>query len=168
MFQKVVIVDVTPVGLEIRHEHGIARLQAPELSREMRNRFQWEDAKRLAHLERERSNRESWSGSPVAPVERRKSQPKRSSSRDVSIRRSGVIRWKSKVAAFESAKNRAESMAASGSRTSIPGTLETWEDRASELGREMAKANAELAEAKELLREVAPRDPLLRESSSSR
>lgn len=79
-----------------------------------------------------------------------------------------MIRWKSKVAAFESAKNRAESMAASGSRTSIPGTLETWEDRASELGREMAKANAELAEAKELLREVAPRDPLLRESSSSR
>lgn len=42
VYRTVVVTKVTPVGLEIRHESGIARLQAPDLSAELQDRFQWD------------------------------------------------------------------------------------------------------------------------------
>lgn len=60
-FQQVSITRVTEVGLEIRHECGTARIQAPDLDLKMQDRFQWRDEERRSQLEEERRNREaSW------------------------------------------------------------------------------------------------------------
>ena len=61
VFQQVSIARVTEVGLEIRHECGTARIQAPDLDLKMRDRFQWSDEERRSRLEEERRSREaSW------------------------------------------------------------------------------------------------------------
>lgn len=52
------ITRVTDVGLEIRHEGGIARIQAPDLDFKLQNRFQRIDAEMREVLEVERENRE--------------------------------------------------------------------------------------------------------------
>lgn len=58
-FQQVSITRVTEVGLEIRHECGTARIQAPDLDLKMQDRFQWRDEERRSQLEAEREDRES-------------------------------------------------------------------------------------------------------------
>ena len=58
-FQQVSITRVTEVGLEIRHECGTARIQAPDLDLKMQDRFQWRDEERWSQLEAERRVRES-------------------------------------------------------------------------------------------------------------
>lgn len=40
-YRDAVITRVTEVGLEIRHAHGTARLQAPDLDSSLQERFQW-------------------------------------------------------------------------------------------------------------------------------
>ena len=42
----VTITKVTEVGLEIRHEHGIARIQVSDLEGIWQQRFQWDDEER--------------------------------------------------------------------------------------------------------------------------
>lgn len=56
VFQQATIIRVTDVGLEIRHEHGTARIQAPDLDPKMRNRFQWSDEERRSRLKEELEN----------------------------------------------------------------------------------------------------------------
>jgi hypothetical protein len=41
-YLQAVISRVTDVGLEIRHEHGTARIQAADLDASYQERFQWE------------------------------------------------------------------------------------------------------------------------------
>ena len=57
IYQDAVITRVTDVGLEIRHKDGFARVQAPDLDRKLRDRFQWDDEKRRAKLDEEIANR---------------------------------------------------------------------------------------------------------------
>lgn len=61
VFQRVSIARVTEVGLEIRHECGTARIQAPDLDPKIQDRFQWNDTDRRSRLEEERKEHEaSW------------------------------------------------------------------------------------------------------------
>lgn len=41
-YRQVVIAKVTGTGMEVRHEHGYARLSSEELSEELQERFQWD------------------------------------------------------------------------------------------------------------------------------
>jgi hypothetical protein len=43
-YREAVITRVTEVGLEIRHQHGIARILSAELGPKWQNRFQWSEA----------------------------------------------------------------------------------------------------------------------------
>ncbi|RYD41060.1 MAG: hypothetical protein EOP85_13280, partial [Verrucomicrobiaceae bacterium] len=52
-YKSSTITKVTDVGLEIRHEHGIARIQAPDLSQSLQERFQWNDEERRVRLKEE-------------------------------------------------------------------------------------------------------------------
>jgi hypothetical protein len=53
IYRKSIINKVSEVGLEIRHEDGIARIQGPDLSMEIQDRFQWDDAERMQRLQKE-------------------------------------------------------------------------------------------------------------------
>lgn len=63
-YEEAVIAKVTAVGLEIRHAHGTARIEAPLLSSELHERFQWDDEERRAKLRAERLHRERMNAAP--------------------------------------------------------------------------------------------------------
>lgn len=170
-YRQAVISRVTDVGLEIRHEHGIARIQAPDLDQAMQDRFQWNDEERRARLNEEDAAREEVARVPEAaePPEIRPSSPARPlrnvenpDAGKLDVMRGKVMAWKTKVAQLSADRSRALASSSYGSQSSVPGSLETWQARASRLGMELAKARAELAAAKAALSLIAPDDSLLR------
>jgi hypothetical protein len=174
-YRQAVISRVTDVGLEIRHEHGIARIQAPDLDASMQDRFQWNDEERRARLAAEKADHDSIApppapeDEPVAKIKRPSPSTKKTdSSKDevdpdeLSMLRSNVIAWKSKVVQLDADRSQAISSASYGGQSSVPGSLETWQAKASRLGGELARARAKLAEAKAALMVVSPDDSLLR------
>lgn len=176
VYVDAVISRVTDVGLEIRHENGIARIQGPELDQKLQDRFQWDDDERASRLKEEHDIQNSKpdevaetdeASAPVTPS-RTNAKPivqnKGAAVDEEKLRllRRQVTGWKMKVGTLSSDRAEASSRAGSGSRTSVPGSLETWEARAARLGRELAKARTELEISKSQLADVSPRDALLR------
>jgi hypothetical protein len=167
------ITKVTDVGLEIRHQHGFARIHAPDLGAVWQDRFQWDDEKRRARLKEEALARERMSASrPVvkSPMPKRAlvskipAGPKLAVPAGVAPEKLAALRtlfsaWQAKVARLESERD--EAVSSSARQTSVPGRLETWSARATRLRGEVSKARVELEAARSRLAEVAPRDPLL-------
>lgn len=177
-FMQVTITRVTDVGLEVTHESGIARIQAPDLDQELQERFQWRDEERRLTLNDERENME---GRPAEPAEGEADGIPTGSSDQVKIRqaqgepptsvaealprlRQQVLSWQAQIRRLNMEKAEAASQASYGSQSSVPGSLETWAAKQGRLGAALAKAQGELAVCKSRLAEVAPSDPLLRRS----
>jgi hypothetical protein len=167
-YRSAEITRVTEVGLEIRHEDGIARLQAPDLSAELRQRFQWDDARRTKALQEELKHHEEVTktadpgeAAPVIPSRGRTAVGETPDQENLAKLRGDVVRWKSRVGTLKSEHATARSQASYGA-PSVPGSLETWTARASRLGADLAKARAALALARERLATVSPGDSLLR------
>jgi len=164
-YRQVVIKEITDVGMEIRHEHGIARVQAPDLDQSFQDKFQWNDEERRNKLNEEHVMSEAITANTVE--NRPESPPIRGGAANpddtkVATLRTKVIHWKSKVSLLNSEHSAAVSSASYGSKSSVPGSLETWQAKASRLASELAKARGELAAAKAALGLVSPNDPLLR------
>ena len=182
-FQQTSITRVTDVGLEIRHEHGIARIQAPDLDLKLQDRFQWSDEERRSRLAKEREDREGKpektvaaepevveSGEavtetipvpPALPVSRiLKSKPDVDPEK-LMLARLQVTGWRAKVSRLRIDRAEASSRAGYG-KASVPGSLETWVARSARLGRDLFQAQATLAAAQADLATLAPNDPLLR------
>lgn len=178
-YHQATITKVTDVGLEIRHEHGIARIQAPDLDSEWQDRFQWSDEERRARLNRESedledkppvSNLAPRSGpdfnaevasSPSAKFAPAQSPDDPAQLENIKQLRTQVIGWRSKVSRLSIERAEASSNASYGKQTSVPGSLETWDARAVRLARELARAQTELSLAKARLAALAPSDPSL-------
>ena len=172
-YHQAVISRVTDAGLEIRHEHGIARVQAPDLDLSLRERFQWDDARRARLLADEREHQVAMAKEAAAeqatpnearPTEQRipKSIPPASADAEaVTKARAEVQQWQARVIQLKSDHRSALSSSSLGG-TSVPGSLETWPARAARLGRELARARAALAVARDKLSRLAPGDPLTR------
>jgi len=183
-FQQARVTRVTDVGLEIRHEHGIARIQAPDLDPKIQDRFQWSDEERRSRLEEERQNREGKPApevadesdtdgdgeavaetvpAPRAPQVNRTQQTYPPVDPEKLQRlRLQVSGWRAKVSKLRIDRAEASSRASYGNQSSVPGSLETWVSRSSRLGRELLQAQTALAAAQSELAKVAPGDPLLR------
>ena len=180
-YQQATIARVTDVGLEIRHEHGIARIQAPDLDSKLQDRFQWSGEERRSRLEEERENHEGeaakeaagetdgiGSGEAVAepiPAPQMKRIPPTHPPEDpekLQRLRLQVSGWTAKVSQLRIDRAEASSRASYGNQSSVPGSLETWVARSARLGRELLRAQAALAAAKADLATLAPNDPLLR------
>jgi septal ring factor EnvC (AmiA/AmiB activator) len=175
-YRQAVINRVTDVGLEIRHENGIARVQAPELDQAMQDRFQWEDEARRAKLNEENAAHLAMEDTPTPPekpTRRTFDSPKpkdRTPDADaakIESLRSKVIVWKTRVSHLKSERSQAVGAASYSSQSSVPGSLETWQAKSARLGSELAKASGELAVAKAALAAAAPSDPLLRPDPGS-
>ena len=163
-YHQAVITRVTEVGLEIRHEHGMARVQAPDLGAALQDRFQWNEEERRARLMEEAAHHAAVGDSAAKPLKPEPTAMARElpDDRKLESLRAKVRAWQSKVAHIETQKNEAESSASYGAQSSVPGSLETWQARAARLETERSKARAELAVAKAELARVSPQDPLLR------
>ncbi len=163
------ISKVTEVGLEIRHEDGIARVQAPDLPSELRARFQWDDARRTKALREERRSHEEITRTapqvvekPRAPEPRARPSRRETPAEDQASRlRADVIHWQTRTRSLRKEHQSALSRASYGA-ASVPGSLETWQARASRLGKELTKSRTNLAVARNRLAVMSPSDPLLR------
>ncbi len=174
VYHQVVISRVTDVGMEIRHEHGFARLHAPDLDPSFQSRFQWCDEERRAKLAEERANRDAVGQIPTRGVGRSFRQrgvtgrQRSALSEGVNSRRRKVIALRIEVERLRLDHERALAAVATGNRATVPGRLETWPARSERLGNELSRAQAKLAEAKRELSQVAPDDQLLRRRRSLR
>ena len=180
-YQLATITRVTDVGLEIRHEHGIARIQAPDLEPKMQDRFQWSDEERRSRLKEEEENlmgkpdkdapeivggedavAEVIADPPTLPVNRIQNPNVAEDAEKLRLLRQRVSGWNGKVSKLRSERRDAASRASYGSQTSVPGSLETWTARSARLSRELLRAQAGLAAAKSELAAVSPHDALLK------
>lgn len=173
VYEKAVIKRVTDVGLEISHEHGMARVQMQDLDAGMRDRFQWNVEERRRRLKEEEKQRDALTakredgrrGKPAAGKRGRRPARTLSAEREkIEERRSGVRLWMGRVSQLRKDAAEARSAATNGSSASVPGSLETWDQRATRLEVWLRKSEVELEVAREQLREVSPRDSLLRKS----
>ncbi len=171
-YQQVSITKVTDVGLEIRHEHGFARIQAPDLAPEWQERFQWDDEERRNRLAEEARALKSMpvlvadpirkapeARKPLSAIPNPPLVPAAVDPDKISALRFQFSGWKSKVDRLTTDRN--EAVAKSSHQTSVPGQLETWKARATRFGAELTKARIELAAARARLAASAPNDPLL-------
>jgi hypothetical protein len=177
-YKQAAITRVTDVGLEIRHEDGIARIQAPDLDSKLQDRFQWSDEERRQVLGKEQQDLEGnaneavpdnstpadWTSKSSVPEVSRFQTEIAPDSAEVAALRRLVVAWRVKVNLLSGEHQEAMSRAGYGSQSSVPGSLETWSARASRLGKALARAQGELAVAKARLAVDAPSDPLLRPS----
>lgn len=176
-YKDSIITKVTDVGLEIRHEHGIARVQAPDLPHAMQERFQWSDEERRLRLKKEDERLHGKPGDAFGaqnpqptpgeknfqPVTATDKEAERAAERlQLHALREQVRGRKAKVARLSSERSQAAMNAHYGNAKSVPGSLETWQSRHARLDRELVKASVELQMAKSRLAEVAPSDPLLK------
>jgi hypothetical protein len=177
-YKQAAITRVTDVGLEIRHEDGIARIQAPDLDSKLQDRFQWSDEERRQVLGKEQQDLEGNANEAIPDDSMPAGWTSKSSVPEVSRFQAGVApdsdavaalrrlvgAWRVKVNLLSGEHQEAMSRAGYSSQSSVPGSLETWSARASRLGNALARAQGELAVAKARLAVYAPSDPLLRPS----
>lgn len=171
-YQQVSIRRVTDVGLEIQHADGIARVQGPELDAKFQERFQWDDEERRLRLKEESENFDNHGndktpggGTEVVTTQSesaREANKARNAERNLkrAAQRQNVRNWKSKVRQLTSEQAEAVSRSTYGSK-SVPGSLETWQNKAARLSGDLAKARAALAAAKADLSAISPSDTLL-------
>jgi hypothetical protein len=181
VYRQATISRVTEVGLEIRHEHGFARIQAPDLDLKWQEKFQWDDEERQRSLQTERTVQES---PPNESVKVREIESGDTNStpgvRDGTLQmsvtedlvkinalRKKVSAWKQKVGILKGDKAEADSQTGYGNNRSVPGSLETWEARAGRLTQDLAQAKAALELAKAQLAVVAPTDFLLQQEAEN-
>ncbi len=180
-YQLATITRVTDVGLEIRHEHGIARIQAPDLDPKVQDRFQWSDEERRSRLKEEHENlmgkpdaevpeivesEDAGAGmiaeSPAPRVSRLQDPNAAEDAEKLRLLRQKVSGWNGKVSKLRTDRRDAASRASYGNQASVPGSLETWTARSARLSRDLLRAQAGLAAAKSELAEVSPNDALLK------
>lgn len=162
VYQNAVLIRVTDAGMEIRHEDGIARIQAPDLDARWQDRFQWDEEGRKRLLE---SEMRSSAGVEIeAPAAEPSVQDSRRQANDEKLRllQKQVLNWMARESQLSNEQSDAASRAGYGSQSSAPGSLETWSARSARLARELSRARIELQLARASLAEVAPGDPLLR------
>lgn len=175
-YRQAVISRVTDAGLEIRHEHGMARVQAPDLDPALRDRFQWDDARRARLLAEERGMHQRVAPQPgetheeprpAAGSARRPAPPPSPDVDALAKARNDVRLWQSRMLQLKSDHRAALANSSRGS-ASVPGSLETWSARAARLGADLTRARAALTTARQTLARLDPGDPLLKSDPDDR
>jgi hypothetical protein len=161
-YREVAIRQVTAEGIEFRHADGISRLSPGDLEAAWRERFQWdpeEIPKAVAKAEPETEPK----AKPKKPAPPRKERPVPQTTEDeLEELRAAVIATQADVdaALAEVAHARAEELTNRG--RSVPGSLETWRDRATRLEGVAKRLKTRNLAARARLAAVSPGDPALR------
>lgn len=155
IYEDATIQRVTPVGLEISHKDGLARIDFTELDQTWMERFQW----RFDERELTIAGEAAAAAAPDPVVDPPPVSAGSSRQEDVERLRAEVVAWNSKVALLKSQQQEAASNAGSG-RNSVTGGLETWSAKAERLAKELVKARQQQDRARIRLGVIAPDDPL--------
>jgi hypothetical protein len=176
IFQNVTIGRVSAAGIDIRHSKGTLRLLPDELPPSWQERFQWKEEEVADHLKKElarqrqhdqfvdRKTKEA--NPPPAPV---KPAPKEKKGKvaanlpnpEVEALRQAVIDARQRLLHARSEASRARSEAATSKGRSVPGSLETWAERAQRMEASSARLHAQYMSARGRLATIAPNDAQL-------
>jgi hypothetical protein len=174
IYKNVTVSKVSAAGIEIRHDEGVSRLLPEDLDPSWDERFQWdqEEMARLLQQERSRENRHGESVDKAnakaqlpapKPASRRK-PPKEKDPEDAKLEelRQAVVDARDRLNDAQAEVARARMEAVSNKGRSVPGSLETWSQRAARLETSSAKLRAQYVSARGALATVAPNDALLK------
>lgn len=157
-YREVAIRQVTAEGIEFRHADGISRLSPADLDAAWRERFQWdpeEIPKAVAQTEPEVDVKRPASPRP----ERRVPQD---TADELEELRAAVIATQADVDAALAEVGRSRSEALTNRGRSVPGSLETWSERAIRMEGVAKRLKTRNEAARARLAAVSPGDPVLR------
>lgn len=175
-FTGAVIRQVSGAGMVIRHDQGLARLSPSDLDNAWNERFQWsaEEAEAQRRDERNRmqahlrslERRPGISTTGRKPASRtgpaRPAAPAGNQEKIESIRHE-LLMARARMHEAETRASNARMEAAGGRGRSVPGSLETWDQRANRLDASARKLRAQYIAARGKLAAISPRDPALNE-----
>lgn len=171
-YRDVTIWRVSAAGAEIRHSEGSTRLSPDDLPPTWNERFQWDKGEQAQHLNDEREAEEQHKqlvenkNIPPEPLKKPsdKKDKKGKSAEDpehearVEILRQAVVDARMRLNQAKSEANRARYQASSGKGRSVPGSLETWAERARRMEASSAKYHAQYMAARGKLASISPND----------
>jgi len=152
-YREVTIIRVTEVGLEVKHSDGMARIEAPALGLEWQQRMQWNDEERRAQLVAER-RASAVAAKPASPLQPQPAETNEALRAAFTVARAKVETLKRELAM-------AKGNQLNSSKRSLPGSLETWDERTQRLAAELEKAELRYEQAKTRLKARSPQDPAL-------
>ena len=170
-FENVTIKRVTDVGIEINHQSGIARIDATDLPASWHDRFQWDMQRRSAILHEEQGALAALEPQHPAPPAESKtagsSPPPAEADRMVEKLHASISYHQTHIRALKSERREAESNLRSGHSRSVPGSLESWDQKILRLNGEISQSQQVLQLAREKLSALRPGDPALSDTPSS-
>jgi hypothetical protein len=173
VYKNVVIRKVSAAGIEIRHDQGPSRLLPEELDPSWHERFQWTRDEVAKALEEERARQERHNrfvdqkNAPqpelVEKPAKSSKKPKKEQAGDPRVDglRDEVREARSRYLSAQSEASRARGEAVMNRGKSVPGSLETWSERAVRMEAAAAKLRSQYMSARGKLASVAPGDALL-------
>ena len=176
VYKNVVIRKVSAAGVEIRHDQGPSRLLPDELDPSWHERFQWtrDEVARALEEERARQDRHNrfvdQKNAPQPELAEKKpksgskpSKKPKTESEDPRLEglREDVREFRSLYISAQSEASRARGEAEMNRGKSVPGSLETWSERAVRMENAAAKLRSQYMMARGKLAAVAPKDSLL-------
>lgn len=173
-YHDVTILAVNDEGIRIRHSRGLATIRYQDLSHEWRERMHWhpdEGRAAVPAVERNGAARRSEPGasSGHSPGQgsssgSRRNEPRPAASNEGAILSARADYRRERARLNEARKNAAEARRLShGNDRSVPGSLETWAERAERYEAMSERLEIRAAAARNELRRLDPGDPLLRE-----
>ena len=175
IYKDVTIRKVSVTGMEIRNDQGISRLLPEDLDPAWHERFQWDRDEAAKSLDEEKARQDRHNQlmedsrdddpDPIPVV--KPSKPGKTKEADpaeakIQSLREEVIEARSRYRNAQSEAMRARSEASGSPRgRSVPGSLETWGDRAKRLESATVKLRSQYMAARGKLATLAPRDALL-------
>ena len=171
-YRDLTISRVSAAGADIRYAEGSTRLSPDDLPPAWNERFQWDKAELTQHLDDEREAEEQHKqfveskNIPPEPSVKastkkdKKGKPAADPEHEarVEILRQAVIDARMRLNQAKSEANRARYEASSGKGRSVPGSLETWAERARRMEASSAKYHAQYMAARGKLASIAPND----------
>lgn len=169
IFTSAVIREVNGAGMVIQHSHGLARLAPLDLDASWNERFQWSAEEAEIQRQEEQERMKSHFRRTAQPKEARMvaassgsgGAKKAESATDLQLIEAtrGELQWLwNQIQETEAQASVARQQAAESRSRSVPGSLETWEQRANRLEAAARKMRTQYAELLGKLRALSPRE----------
>jgi len=169
VYQEVTIRRVTPEGMEIAHSQGVSRLRPEDLGESWHQRFQWDDEENagvvIVNAGKPAGKQPVMQAEekPVLPSEK---QAKEEVEKKLASLRHDVTETKRHLDRAELEVSRARSDSKANRGKSVPGSLDTWEERIAHLEAASEIFRSKYLDARGKLAAESPDDAVLRETSS--
>lgn len=164
-YSQVTVTRVSVDGLDFKHSHGIGRLGPDELDESWRERFQWHPEEQPKAAPPVAKAPAVVNAQPAGKPRGEKGSPAPDPKEEAAKKLAGLRRDVTEALRFlqkaEGELGRARAEAQNSRARSVPGSLETWEDKVKRMESLAEKFRGQYNAARAKLAAVAPDDSLL-------